>query len=117
MDYVMAFLIGGLICAVGQILMDATKLTPAHILVLFVTLGAVLSGLGLYQPLVEIGKAGATIPLTGFGHTLVTGVIEDVNKRGFLGIFTGGLTSAAAGITAAVVFGYLMAVLFNPKSK
>jgi stage V sporulation protein AE len=117
MDYVMAFLIGGLICAVGQILMDATKLTPAHILVLFVTLGAVLSGLGLYQPLVEIGKSGATIPLTGFGHTLVTGVIEDVNKRGFLGIFTGGLTSAAAGITAAVVFGYLMAVLFNPKSK
>lgn len=117
MDYVMAFIVGGVICAIGQVLMDATKLSPAHVLVLFVTLGAVLSGLGLYQPLVEIGKAGATIPLTGFGHTLVRGVIEDVDKRGFLGIFTGGLTSAAAGITAAVVFGYLMSLLFNPKSK
>lgn len=117
MDYIMAFIVGGIICAVGQILMDTTKLSPAHVLVLFVTLGAVLSGLGLYQPIVEIGKAGATIPLTGFGHTLVTGVIEDINKRGFLGIFTGGLTSAAAGITAAVVFGYLMSLLFNPKSK
>ncbi|MCR4430690.1 MAG: stage V sporulation protein AE [Tepidanaerobacteraceae bacterium] len=117
MDYVMAFIVGGAICAIGQVLMDATKLSPAHVLVLFVTLGAVLSGLGLYEPLVEIGKAGATIPLTGFGHTLVRGVIEDVDKRGFLGIFTGGLTSAAAGITAAVVFGYLMSLLFNPKSK
>ncbi|WP_422443847.1 stage V sporulation protein AE [Thermoanaerobacterium sp. DL9XJH110] len=117
MDYLMAFIIGGLICVVGQILMDTTKLTPAHVLVLFVTLGAILSGLGLYQPLVEIGKAGATIPLPGFGHNLVTGVIEDVDKYGFWGIFTGALRSAAAGITAAVVFGYLMAVVFNPKSK
>lgn len=117
MDYIMAFVIGGIICATGQILMDATKLSPAHVLVLFVTLGTVLSGLGIYKPIVEIGKAGATIPLTGFGHTLVTGVIEDIDKRGFLGIFTGGLTSAAAGITAAVVFGYLMSLIFNPKSK
>ena len=88
MDFVMAFIVGGLICAIGQILIDATKLTPAHVLVLFVTLGAVLSGVGLYQPLVDIGKAGATIPLTGFGHNLVIGVIQDVNEYGILGIFT-----------------------------
>jgi stage V sporulation protein AE len=117
MDFVMAFIVGGLICAIGQILMDATKLTPAHVLVLFVTLGAILSGVGLYQPLVDIGKAGATIPLTGFGHNLVTGVIQDVNEYGILGVFTGGFRSAAGGITAAIVFGYMMAVFFNPKSK
>jgi stage V sporulation protein AE len=98
-------------------LIDATKLTPAHVLVLFVTLGAVLSGVGLYQPLVDIGKAGATIPLTGFGHNLVIGVIQDVNEYGILGIFTGGLRSAAGGLTAAIFFGYLMAVFFNPKAK
>lgn len=117
MEYIMAFIVGGIICVIGQILMDATKLTPAHVLVLFVTLGAILSGLGLYQPLVDVGKAGATIPITGFGHTLVRGVIDDINRKGLLGIFTGGLTSTAAGITTAVVFGYLMAILFNPKSK
>ncbi|WP_148867154.1 stage V sporulation protein AE [Thermosediminibacter litoriperuensis] len=117
MDYIMAFIIGGIICAVGQILMDFTPLTPAHVLVLFVTLGAVLSGLGLYQPLVDIAGAGATVPLPGFGHTLVKGVIDEVNKYGLLGVLTGGLRSAAAGITAAVVFGYLMALIFNPKPK
>lgn len=117
MDYVMAFIVGGLICIIGQILMDATKLTPAHVLVLFVTLGAVLSSVGLYQPLVDIGKAGATIPLTGFGHNLVTGVFEDVDQYGLLGVFTGSLRSAAAGITAAIIFGYMMAVFFNPKPK
>jgi stage V sporulation protein AE len=117
MDFVMAFIVGGLICVIGQILMDTTKLYPAHILVLFVTMGAVLSGLGLYQPLVDIGKAGATIPLTGFGHNLVTGVIQEVDQYGLLGVFTGALRSAAGGITAAIVFGYLMALFFNPKSK
>lgn len=117
MDYLMAFLIGGAICVVGQILMDTTSLTPAHVLVIFVVSGVVLSGLGLYQPLVEIGKAGATIPLTGFGHTLASGVMEEVDKYGILGIFTGGLKSSAAGISAAVVFGLIMATLFNPKAK
>lgn len=117
MDYIMAFIVGGLICIIGQILMDTTNLTPAHVLVLFVTAGAILSALGIYQPLVDIGKAGATIPLTGFGHNLVTGVIEDVDKHGFLGIFTGSLRSSAAGVTAAIVFGYTMALLFNPKAK
>ncbi len=117
MDFIMAFIVGGFICAIGQILMDATKLTPAHVLVFFVTLGAILSGLGLYQPFVDIAKAGATIPLTGFGHNLVTGVIQDVNEYGLLGVFTGGLRAGAGGVTAAIVFGYLMAVFFNPKSK
>ncbi len=117
MDYIWAFIIGGLICVIGQILMDMTKMAPAHVLVLFVTTGAILSGLGLYQPLLDFGKAGASIPLTGFGHTLVTGVIEDIDKYGIFGILTGGLRTTAAGITAAIVFGYLMAVIFNPKSK
>lgn len=116
MDYVRAFIIGGLICVVGQMFIDTTRLPPAYILIVFVVLGAILSALGLYQPLVNVGKAGAMIPITGFGHSLATGVIEDVDKYGFLGIFTGGLRAGAAGITVAVVFGYLMAILFNPKS-
>ncbi|MDR3593037.1 MAG: stage V sporulation protein AE [Negativicutes bacterium] len=111
----MAFLIGGLICVVGQLLMDLTPMTPAHVLVGFVVAGAVLSGLGLYQPLIDIGGAGATIPLPGFGHTLVSGTIEDINKYGLAGVFSGALRAAATGLTAAVVFGFLAAVLFNPK--
>lgn len=117
LDYIMAFLVGGLICAVGQILMDFTPLSPAHVLVIFVTLGAILSGLGLYQPLIDLAGAGASVPLPGFGHTLVKGVIEEVNKSGALGILTGGLKATAAGITAAIVFGYIMALIFNPKPK
>jgi stage V sporulation protein AE len=117
MDYVMAFIVGGLICVIGQILMDTTNLMPAHVLVIFVTSGAILSAIGLYQPLVDIGKAGATIPLPGFGHTLVTGVIEEVDKHGLLGVFTGAAKAGAAGVTAAIVFGYLMALIFNPKAK
>ncbi|WP_066351949.1 stage V sporulation protein AE [Fervidicola ferrireducens] len=117
MDYIMAFLVGGLICAVGQILMDFTPLSPAHVLVVFVTLGAILSGLGLYQPLIDLAGAGASVPLPGFGHTLVKGVIDEVNKSGALGILTGGLKATAAGITAAIVFGYIMALIFNPKPK
>jgi stage V sporulation protein AE len=111
-QYIMAFVIGGLICVVGQLLMDLTPLTPAHVLVLFVVAGAILSGLGLYQPLVELGGAGATIPLTGFGHSLVTGTLEDVEK---FGSFTGALRSTAAGLTAAMVFGLTFSLLFNPK--
>lgn len=113
--YLMAFIIGGLICVVGQLIMDLTPLTPAHVLVLFVVLGALLSSMGLYQPLVDLGGAGATVPLPGFGHNLVTGTIEDIDKYGFTGIFTGPLRAAAAGVTAAVVFGLIMAALFNPR--
>jgi stage V sporulation protein AE len=113
--YLMAFIIGGLICVVGQLLMDLTPLTPAHILVLFVVLGGIASGLGLYQPLIDLGGAGATIPLPGFGHSLVSGTIEDVNKYGLLGVFSGALKATATGVMAAVVFGFLAAVLFNPK--
>lgn len=111
----MAFLIGGLICVVGQLIMDLTPLTPAHVLVLFVVLGGLLSGLGVYQPLVDLGGAGATIPLPGFGHSLVSGTIEDINRFGFIGIFSGALRASAVGITAAVVFGLAFATLFNPK--
>lgn len=113
--YLMAFVIGGLICVIGQLLMDLTPLTPAHVLVLFVVLGGVLSGLGLYQPLVDIGGAGATVPLPGFGHALVAGTIEEINRIGFWGIFSGAVKATATGITAAVVFGLIMAVIFNPK--
>ena len=114
-QYIMAFVIGGLICVVGQLLMDLTSLTPAHVLVLFVVAGGILSGLGLYQPLVELGGAGATVPLTGFGHSLVSGTLEDVQKFGLIGAFTGGLRSTAAGITVAVVFGLPFALIFDPK--
>lgn len=113
--YLMAFLIGGLICVIGQLLMDLTSLTPAHVLVLFVVSGAVLSGLGLYQPLVELGGAGATVPLPGFGHSLVTATLEDVDKHGFWGLFSGALRGTASGVMAAVMFGLAAAVLFNPK--
>ncbi|MCG8542473.1 MAG: stage V sporulation protein AE [Clostridia bacterium] len=117
MDYIKAFVIGGLICVIGQLLMDGTKLTPAHILVAFVTSGAILGALGIYEPIVEFGGTGATIPLTGFGYSLAKGAIDSVKKAGILGAFTGGIESTAGGVAAAVVFGYIMAVIFNPKSK
>lgn len=117
MDYLKAFVVGGLICVVGQILMDQTKLTPARVLVLFVTLGAILQGMGIYQKLVDIGGAGATVPLPGFGYALAKGAIKGVKESGIIGAFTGGITAAAGGITGAIVFGYMMAILFNPKSK
>lgn len=113
--YIMAFVIGGLICVIGQLLMDLTPLTPAHVLVLFVVLGGIMSGLGLYQPLVDIGGAGATVPLPGFGHALVSGTMEEINKVGFWGIFSGAVKAASMGITAAVVFGLFIAIAFNPK--
>ena len=114
----MAFLIGGLLCVLGQIIMDATKpgVTPGHILVGYITGGAILSGAGLYQPLVNIGGAGATVPLSGFGHVLVQGTLKAVEQKGLLGAFSGGVEAAAAGITTAIVFGYVVAVLFHPKS-
>lgn len=117
MDYLYAFVIGGMICVIGQILMDTTKLTPPRILVIFVISGAILGGLGLYQPLVEIGKTGATVPLPGFGYSLAKGAMEGAAESGLLGAITGGIKNTAAGITAAVVFGYFIAILFSPKSK
>lgn len=117
MDYVYAFIVGGLICVVGQILMDKTKLTPARVLVLFVTLGVILQGMGIYQKLVDIGGAGATVPLPGFGYALAKGAIKGVKESGLIGAFTGGITGTAGGISGAIVFGYLMSILFNPKSK
>ncbi len=113
--YIWAFVIGGMICVIGQLLMDLTPLTSAHVLVLFVSLGAVLSGLGFYQPLVDLAGAGATIPLPGFGHALVVGVLQDIDKNGLLGLFTGAFRSAAAGLMSAILFGFVFAVIFNPK--
>ncbi len=114
---IMAFIVGGFLCVIGQLVMDLTKpsISPGHILVGYITAGVFLSALGLYQPLVDIGGAGATIPLSGFGHSLAQGTFAAVEEKGFLGIFTGGGAVAAGGITAAIVFGYLAAVLFNPK--
>ena len=117
MEYLKAFLCGGILCAVGQILIDRTQLTPARILTGYVVAGVVLSALGLYQPLADWAGAGATVPLTGFGHTLAKGVREAVAEQGWLGVFTGGLTAASAGITAAVVFGVIIALLFRPGDK
>lgn len=117
MIFLKAFIIGGLICVIGQLLMDLTnyKVTPAHILVGFVTAGTILSALGLYQPLVDFAGAGATVPLTGFGHLLAQGAISEVERKGVMGAFSGAVSAAAAGITAAVVFGYLAALSFRPK--
>lgn len=117
MNYIYAFLIGGLICVIAQILMDTTKLTPARILVIFVTLGVFLGAFGLYDKLVDIGGAGATIPLPGFGNSLAKGAIKAVNQQGLIGVFTGGITATSGGITAAIFFGYVMALIFNPKTK
>ncbi len=117
MDYLNAFLCGGLLCAIGQIFIDKTQLTPARILTGYVVTGVILSALGLYQPLADWGGAGATVPLTGFGHALAKGVKEAVALKGWLGIFTGGLSATAGGIAAAVVFGVLMALLFKPGDK
>lgn len=117
MEYLNAFLCGGLLCAAGQILMDKTKLTPARILTGYVVAGVILSAVGLYQPLEDWGGAGATVPLTGFGHLLAKGVQKAVAEQGWLGVLTGGLTSAAGGITAAVVFGVVMAAIFKAGDK
>ena len=117
MDYVKAFVVGGLLCLIGQILIDKTKLTPARILVSYVVLGVVLGGLELYPKLVEFAGAGASVPLTGFGNTLAKGVREAVQEDGFLGIFTGGLKASAGGITAAILAGLAASLLFKAKDK
>ena len=117
MDYLNAFLCGGILCAIGQILIDKTKLTPARILTGYVVAGVILSALGVYQPLADWGGAGATVPLTGFGYSLAKGVAKAVAEKGWLGVLTGGLTATAGGIAAAVVFGVLMALIFKPGEK
>ena len=117
MDYLKAFLVGGILCLLGQILIDKTKLTPARILVGYVVAGVILGGLNLYGPLSEFAGAGATVPLTGFGNLLANGVKKAVDSDGFLGIFTGGLKASAGGITAAVFSGLLVSILFKPRDK
>lgn len=117
MDYLYAFLVGGVLCAIGQVLIDYTKLTPARILVTYVVSGVVLGALGVYKPLVDFAGAGATVPLTGFGYLLSKGVKEAVAEKGLLGALTGGFTAASAGIAAAIVFGFLIALIFKPKDK
>lgn len=117
MEYLKAFIVGGLLCVIGQILIDKTKLTPARILVMYVVGGVLLSAFGIYEHLVKFAGAGATVPLTGFGHNLAKGVRDAVDKNGILGAMIGGVRNAAGGITAAIVFGYLAAVIFSPKDK
>ena len=117
MEIFKAFFLGGILCAIGQVLIDYTKLTPARILVFYVVAGVVLGGLGVYEPLQQWGGAGASVPLTGFGNTLAKGVRTAVDEKGFLGILTGGLQAASGGITAAVIFGLLAALIFKPKDK
>ena len=117
MEYLKAFLCGGLLCLIGQVLIDRTQLTPARILTGYVVAGVFLSAVGIYQPLADWGGAGATVPLTGFGHSLAKGVEKAVAEKGWLGVLTGGLSGTAAGITAAVTLGVLMAILCKPGDK
>ena len=117
MDYLWCFLCGGLLCAVGQVLIDLTKLTPARILTGYVVAGVILQAVGLYQPLVDWAGAGATVPLTGFGYSLAKGVAKAGGEQGLLGVLTGGLTATAGGIAAAVVFALIMAIFCKPKEK
>ena len=117
MDYIKAFLVGGLFCFLGQIIIDKTKLTPARILVAYVVIGVFLGAVGIYEPIAEFAGAGATVPLTGFGYNLAKGVKEAVSQDGFIGIFTGGLKACAGGIAAAVVAGLLASLVFKAKDK
>lgn len=117
LEYFKAFLVGGILCAIGQILIDYTKLTPARILVCYVVAGVLLGAFGLYEPLIEFAGAGATVPLSGFGYLLFDGVKQAVDEKGLIGVLTGGLAASAAGITAAMLFGLIVALIFKPKDK
>ena len=117
MDYIKAFFVGGLFCLIGQVLIDKTKLTPARILVSYVIIGVFLSAIGIYESLVEFAGAGASVPLTGFGHIIAKGVKDAIQTDGFIGIFTGGLKASAGGITAAIIAGFLASILFKPMDK
>ena len=117
MEYLKCFIVGGLICLIGQVLLDRTQLTNGKIMVLFLVAGAILQAIGVYGPIVDFAGAGATVPISGFGYALAKGAIEEVKSSGIIGAFSGGLAATASGITAAIVFGYLAALLANPKSK
>lgn len=117
MEYIKAFVVGGLICVIGQIILDRTKLTPAHLLVTFLTAGVFLGAIGLYKPLVDFAGAGATIPISGFGYSLSKGAIEGAKAKGLIGAFTGGIEATGAGVAAIILFGYVFAIIFNPKTK
>lgn len=117
MKYIWAFVIGGVICVIAQVLIDRTKLTPARILVSYVVVGVILGGVGLYEPLVELAGGGATVPLTGFGYNISRGIREAVDEKGLLGIFTGAFSAAAGGTAAALIFGYIVALIFKAKPK
>ena len=117
MEYLNAFIVGGLLCLIGQVLIDKTKLTPARILVSYVIIGVILGALGIYKPITEFAGAGATVPLTGFGYTLSKGVKDAIDETGFLGILIGGIKATAGGITAAIVFGLLAGIIFKAKDK
>ncbi len=117
MEYLKVFVVGGLICVIGQIILDTTKLTPAHILVIFLTGGVFLGAIGVYEPLVKFGEAGATVPISGFGYALSKGAIEGAKSKGVIGAFSGGLEAAGGGIAAAILFGYIMSIVSEPKTK
>ncbi|MDR1688996.1 MAG: stage V sporulation protein AE [Clostridiales bacterium] len=117
LEYLKVFVVGGLICVIGQILLDKTKLTSARILVLFVVAGCFLGAIGIYEKLADFAGAGATVPLPGFGYNLYKGVCAEIDQNGFLGVFTGGIKAAAAGVAAAIIFGFLASLLFNAKEK
>lgn len=117
MNYLMSFIVGGLICVIGQLVLDIKKANPAYILVTFVVSGVILGYLGIYEKIIEIGYSGATVTLPGFGYTLAKGAIEETAKKGILGILSGGISATAAGVGAALVFGYIVSIIFNAKSK
>lgn len=117
MEYIKAFAVGGLICIIGQVILDNTKLTPAHILVTFLIIGIIMGAVGIYEPIAKFGGAGATIPISGFGNSLAKGAIEGAKSKGVIGAFTGGIEAAAAGVAGIILFGYIMAVIFDPKTK
>ena len=117
MEFLKAFIVGGLICAIGQVLIDLTKLTPARILVLFVTLGVILTAIGFYEPLVQFAGAGATVPLTGFGYIMAKGTLEIIKEKGCIGVLSGGITGGSAGLASAIFFGYIAALVSKSGDK
>ena len=117
LTYIKVFIVGGIICLIAQIMMDYFKMQTPYVMVTYVSLGAVLTFLGLYEPIVKFGEAGATVPIIGFGYSLAKGVIKGIESDGFLGIFTGGITATAGGVAAAIFFGYIISVIFNPRAK
>ncbi|HBI90949.1 MAG: stage V sporulation protein AE [Terrisporobacter othiniensis] len=117
LDYIKVFIVGGLICVIAQIMMDYFKMQTPYVMVTYVSLGAILTFLGVYEPIVNFGGSGATVPIIGFGYSLAKGVMKGIETDGFLGIFTGGITATAGGVAAAIFFGYIISVIFNPKTK